>query len=215
MSPFEALYGRKCNKPISWDNLANRLVVGPAFLMEMEEKMLKIKHNLKAALDRQKIYADKGRTHREFKFGDHVFLKVKANKSSLKLGNCSKLVARYCGSFEILERIGPVAYMIAFPTSMSIYNVFHVSLLKKYIPDANHVIDWNVIQVDQEITFQVYSVCIMNHKIKQLQNRAIDLVKVQWTWYGTKDLLTSEIDHPSTGRVEPVRGCLNNPSRLE
>jgi hypothetical protein len=60
------------------------------------------------------------------------------------------MVAHYCGPFEILERIGPVAYMFAFPSSLSIHNVFHVFLLKKYIPYANHVIDWNVIQVDQE-----------------------------------------------------------------
>jgi hypothetical protein len=73
--------------------------------------------------------------------GDHVFLKVKANRSSLKLGSCSKLVARSCGQFDILERIGPVAYMLAFPTSMIVHNVFHVSLLNKCIPDANHVID--------------------------------------------------------------------------
>ena len=77
-------------------------MVGPDLLREMEEQMLKIKQNLKAAQERQKSYDDKGRTHREFKVGDHVFLKVKANKSSLKLGNCSKLAARYCGSFEIL-----------------------------------------------------------------------------------------------------------------
>jgi hypothetical protein len=58
--------------------------------------------------------------------GDHVFLKVKANRSSLKLGDFSKLVAHYCGPFEILERIGPVAYMIAWSASMSVHNVFHV-----------------------------------------------------------------------------------------
>jgi hypothetical protein len=52
----------------------------------------------------------------EFKVGDHVFLKVKANKSSLKLGNCSKLEAHYCELFEILERIGPVVYMLSLPT---------------------------------------------------------------------------------------------------
>jgi hypothetical protein len=161
MSPFEALYGRKCNTPVSWDNPTDRVVVGLDLLREMEEQMLKIKKNLKDAQDRQKIYVDKGRTHREFKVGDHVFLKVKANRSSLKLGNCSKLVARYCGPFEILERIGPVAYMIALPASMSVHNVFHVSLLKKYIPDANHVIDWNVIQVEQEGTFQVHPVLRM------------------------------------------------------
>jgi hypothetical protein len=100
----------------------------------------------------KKNYEDKGRTHREFKVGDHVFLKVKAKKNSLKLGSCSKLVARYCGPFEILERIGPVAYMLAFLASMTIHNVFHVSFHKKYIPDANHAIDCNVIQVEQEGT---------------------------------------------------------------
>jgi hypothetical protein len=145
MSPFEALYGRKCNTPVSWDNPADRVIVGPEFLKEMEEKMLKIKHNLKATQDRKKIYVDKNRTHREFKVGDHVFLKMKANRSSLKLGNCSKLAARYCGPFEILERIGLLAYMFALPASMTVHNVFHVSLLKKYIPNANHIIDWNVI----------------------------------------------------------------------
>jgi hypothetical protein len=102
--------------------------------------------------------------------GDHVFLKVKANRSSLKLGNCSKLVARYCGPFEILERIGPVAYMIALSAYMFVHNVFHVSFLKKYIPDANHVIDWNVIQVEQEGAFQVHPVHILDQKIKQLWN---------------------------------------------
>jgi hypothetical protein len=117
----------------------------------------------------------------EFKVGDHVFLKVKANKISLKLGNCSKFAAHYCGPFEILERIGPIAYMIAFTASMSVHNVFSVSLIKKYIPDVNHVIDWNVILVEQEGTFQVHPIRILDWKIKYLWNRAIGIVKVQWT----------------------------------
>jgi hypothetical protein len=79
----------------------------------------------------------------------------------MKLGNCAKLASRFCGPFEILERIGPVAYMLALPASMTINNVFHVSLLKKYIPDANHVIDWNVIQVEQEGVLQVHHVHIL------------------------------------------------------
>jgi hypothetical protein len=103
---------------------------------------------LKAAQDGQKSYADKNRTHKELNVGDHVFLKVKSNRSSLKLGSCAKLEARFCGPFEILERIGLVAYMLALPAYMIVHNVFHVSVLKKYILDANHVIDWNVIQVE-------------------------------------------------------------------
>jgi hypothetical protein len=166
MSLFEGLYGRKCNTSVSWDNPTDRALVGADLLREMEEKMIKIKQNLKAAQDRKKIYVDKGRNNREFKVGDHVFLKVKANKSSLKLGNYSKLADRYCGPFEILERIVPIAYMIALPICMSVHNVFHVSLLNKYIPDANHVIDWNVIQLEQEGTFQVHLVRILDQKTK-------------------------------------------------
>jgi hypothetical protein len=115
------------------------------------------------------------------------FLKLKANRSSLKLGSCAKLAAKFCGPFEILERIGLVAYIIALPTSMSIHNVFHVSLLKKDIPDANHVINWNVIQVEQEGTFQVHPVHILDKKFKQLWNHTIGIVNVQWTWYRPED----------------------------
>jgi hypothetical protein len=70
---------------------------------------------------------------------------------------------------------------------MCIHNVFHVSFLKKYVPDANHVIDWNVIQVEQEGDFRVQSVCILDQKVKQLWNRVVGIVKVQWTWYGPED----------------------------
>jgi hypothetical protein len=132
---------------VSWDNPTNRTVVGPELLMEMEEQMMTIKQNLKATQDMQKKHVDKGRTHREFKVGDNVFLKVKARRSSLKLGNCSKLSNRYYGPFEILDMICHVSYMLALPPSMCIHIVFHVSFLKKYVPDANHVIDWNVIKV--------------------------------------------------------------------
>ena len=65
-------------------------MVGPDLLREMEEKMLKIKQNLKASQGGQKSYADKGRTHREFKVGDHVFLKVKANESQQKFPEVGK-----------------------------------------------------------------------------------------------------------------------------
>jgi hypothetical protein len=119
----------------------------------MEEKMVKIRQNLRVAQDRQKIYAGKGITHIKFKVGDHVFLKLKVRRNSLKLGNFSKLATCYRGSFEILKKIGHVAYMLSLHASLCIHNVLHVSLLQKYIPNANHVIDWNVIQVEPEGDF--------------------------------------------------------------
>ena len=140
MSPFEDLNGRKCNTPVSWDNPTYIVVLGSEFLKDVEDQVVKIKKNLKAAQDRHKVYVDKNKKTREFKVGEHVLLKVKPKKISLKLGSCTKLAARFCGPFEILDRIGLVAYMLALPPSMNVHNVFHVSLLKKYVHDPNHVI---------------------------------------------------------------------------
>jgi hypothetical protein len=68
--------------------------------------------------------------------------------------------------------------MLSFPAFMNIHNVFHVSLLKKYIPDANHVIDWNVIQVDKESALEVHPVGILDRKRKKLWKRSIGLVNI-------------------------------------
>jgi hypothetical protein len=95
----------------------------------------KVQHNLKEAQDRYKSYADQKKRHLEFQVGDHVYLKVKAQKSSLKLGNCAKMAPRFCGPFEILARIGHVAYQLSLLANLRIHNVFHVSLLKKYVHD--------------------------------------------------------------------------------
>lgn len=128
-------------------------------------------------------------TAREFKVGENVVLKVKPKKSSLKLGSCTKLAAKFCGLFEILDRIGLVAYMISLFDSMNVHNVLHVSLIKKYVHDPNHVIDWHMIQVETEGDFQVHPVRVLNRKIKILQNRIIELVKVQWTYYSPEDVI--------------------------
>jgi hypothetical protein len=77
--------------------------------------------------------------------GEHVILKVNPKKSSLNLGSRTKLAAIFCGPFEKLDRIGLVAYMLALSAFMNVHNVFHVSLLKKYVHDPNHVIDWHLI----------------------------------------------------------------------
>jgi hypothetical protein len=102
MSLFEALHGGKCNTLVIWDNPTDRAVVGPDLLKEMEKHMEKINQNLKASQDRQKIYADKNRVFRDFKVGEHVFLKVKVKRILLRLGSFPKLAARYYGPFEIL-----------------------------------------------------------------------------------------------------------------
>ena len=80
-SPFEILYGRKCNTLISWSNPVDRLVLGPELLKEMEEIVKQVQGNLKEARDRQKSQADLKRTPKEFQVGEHVFIKVRPKRS--------------------------------------------------------------------------------------------------------------------------------------
>jgi len=98
---------------------------------------------------------------------------VKPKKSSLKLRGSTNLAPRYCGSFEVLDRIRTIAYRTALLAHMKAHNVFHVSLLKKYVHDPNHVIDWNVIQVEPKGDFQVEHMHILDKKVTFLYNRTI------------------------------------------
>ena len=130
---------------MSSNNPVNMIVLGVELLKEMEQEVAKIRQNLNIAQDRQKIYVDKHIVHRDVSVGDHVYLRVRTRKSSLKLGSCANLSPRFCGLFQVLERIGPVAYRLGLPASTRAHNVFHVSLVKKYIHNPNHVINWGVI----------------------------------------------------------------------
>ena len=70
-----------------------------------------------------------------------MYIKVNPKKSTLRLGKYKKLPPRYCGPFEILARVGPIAYQLALPPKIKIHNVFYVSILKRYVHDVSHVID--------------------------------------------------------------------------
>jgi hypothetical protein len=162
-------------------------MMGPEFLQEMEKTVRKLQQNLKEAKERQKRYTDLKRRHQEFQVGDHVHLKFKARRSSLNLGNCEKLDTEFCGPFEILAQIGPVAYQLALPANLKVHNVFHVSLLKKYIHDPTRIINWNMVQVEPEGEFEVEPLRILDNKEIVLRNRAIAQVKVQWKHFSPKE----------------------------
>ena len=95
-------------------------------------------------------------------------------KRSLKLGICSKIATCFYGPIEILDMIGSVAYALTLSACFHVHNVFHVRLLNKYVHDLNHIIYWDMIQVEPEGDILVQLVCILDRKDKLLRNRAIE-----------------------------------------
>lgn len=131
---------RKCHTLLSWSQPKDRLILVPDALHEMEQIVHIIQQNIKSSQDRQNIYANKKRRHKEFNIGAHVYIRVKPKKSTLRTGSCPKLPPCYCGPFEILDRIRPIAYQLALPSHIKVHNVFHVSLLNKYVHDFTDII---------------------------------------------------------------------------
>ena len=80
----------------------------------------------------------------------------------VRFGKHGKLSLRFIGPFEVLERVGTVAYLLALPPSMTgVHEVFHVSMLRKYTPDPAYVVDWEQIEIDTDGTFEEGPVCIL------------------------------------------------------
>ena len=110
MSPFEALYDRRCRTPLSWSQIGERKIFGPALVVEAEEQVKVIQENLRAAQSRQKSYFDKSRKPLQFNVGDHVYLPVSPTKGVQRFGIKGKLAPRYIGPYEIIEACELVAY---------------------------------------------------------------------------------------------------------
>ena len=97
----------------------------------------------------------------------------------VRFGKREKLPPRFIGPFEILERIGTVAYLLALPPSMTgVHEVFHVSMLRKYTPDPAHVVHWRQIEVDTDGTFEEGPVCILDSRNQVLRRKTVRLVRV-------------------------------------
>eukprot|EP00253_Pinus_taeda_P031022 PITA_31022 len=156
-------------------------------LKEMEDMVKRVRANLKAAQDRQKIFADRKRRFKEYQVGDHVYIKIQAKRSTLQWSGCAKLAPRYCGPFQVLAKVGPVAYQLALPSHIRVHNVFHVSILKKYVYDPRHVIRWQDIQVEPEGEVLVEPLNILDRREVQLRKRVITQVKVQWRQFGPEE----------------------------
>ncbi|KAL0536696.1 hypothetical protein IC582_025656 [Cucumis melo] len=181
MAPFEALYGKCCRSPVCWDEVGEQRLMGPELVQSTNEAIQKIRSRMHTAQSRQKSYADVRRKDLEFEIGDKVFLKVAPMKGVLRFERRGKLSPRFVGPFEILERIGPVAYRLALPPSLStVHDVFHVSMLRKYVSDPSHVVDYEPLEIDENLSYVEQPVEVLAREVKTLRNKQIPLVKVLW-----------------------------------
>ena len=120
--------------------------------------------------------------------GDHVFLKVMPKRGVIRFKKRGKLAPRYIGPFEILERVGTVAYRLTLPPSLSgVHEAFHVSMLRKYTLNPAHVVDWGEITIDIDGTFKEGPVRILDNQDQVLQGKTVRLVKVLWRHRGVEE----------------------------
>ncbi|XP_058741752.1 uncharacterized protein LOC131614143 [Vicia villosa] len=181
MAPFEALYGRKCQSPLCWSEVGEKGILGPKIIQETTEKVKIIRDKMKQAQDRQKSYADKRRRPLEFDVGDHVFLKVTPRLRLKGPFKTRKLSPRYVGPYQIMRWIGEVAYHLALLPSLSgLHDVFHVSQLRKFVPDSFHPVLPDTIEVEPDLSFQPQPCRILEYASKSLRSKEIPLVKVLW-----------------------------------
>jgi hypothetical protein len=188
MAPYEALYGRKCRSPLYWDEVGEKQLLGPEIVQDTKDKIALIRKRMLTAQSRQKSYADQHRRKLEFKVGDQVFLKVSPMKGVFRFDKKGKLSPRYVGPFEVNEIVGPVAYRVALPPELAgVHDVFHVSTLRKHIPDPLQVVNFKPLRVQENLTYEEMPIQIMDRKEKQLRTKTIPLVKVLWRNHGVEE----------------------------
>ena len=194
MAPYEALYGRKCRSPVHWEEVGERKLLGPELVQYTKQVVERVRERLVAAQNRQKKYADLGRKDKAFEVGDKVLLKISPWKGVMRFGKKGKLSPRYIGPFEILRKVGAVSYQLALPPDLQyIHDVFHISVLKAYNPDNKHILEYEPIEIQPDLTYEEHPVRIVDRKIQKLRNKEIRMGKVIWRNH-TREEATWELE---------------------
>ena len=122
-----------------------------------------------------------------YEISKKVFLKVSPWKKVVRFGKKGKLSPRFIGPYEVIEKVGPVAYCLALPPELEkIHNVFHVSMLRRYRSDLSHVVSSKTIELRLDLSYEEEPVKILAHEVNELRNKKILLVKVLWRNHKTE-----------------------------
>ena len=153
MTPYEALYRRKCRTPLRWTELSEKKIIGPDLIQENKEKMKMIRERLKVVTDIQKSYADLKRKDIQYEIGGKVLFKVLPWK-------------------KVIEKVGLVAYRLALaPELEKIHNVFHVSMLRRYRSDPSHAVSSETTELKPDLTYEEEPVEILAREVRELLNK--------------------------------------------
>ena len=133
------------------------------------------------ATDRQKSYADMKRKDIRYEVIEKVFLKVSPWKKVMRFGKKGKLSPRFIGPYEVMKKVGPVAYHLALPLDLEkIHNFFHVLMLKRYRSNPSHVVSSETIELRPDLIYEEEPMEILAREVKEMRNKRIPLVKVLW-----------------------------------
>lgn len=166
IAPYKDLYERKCKSLINllkWYRW--KKIMGPEFVQQAIKKIQLIRDFLRIAHSRQKSYADNRRWELEFQIEDHILLRVFSIKGVMRFGVREKLSPYYMGLFKILERIGTIGYRLALLLSLvRVHDIFHVSILRKYILDVSHMVGLAPLQFTKDLSYDEQLVRIVDRK---------------------------------------------------
>ncbi|KAJ1699965.1 hypothetical protein LUZ63_008477 [Rhynchospora breviuscula] len=219
-TPFQALYGYAPTQiPMGQPPKSQIEAVNRVF-RERHELNLQLRNQIKKAHERMKKFANKKRSERKFKIGDWVYLKMQNYRQvSVQGRQNNKLAPKYCGPFEVIDKIGEVAYQLNLPSGAQIHNVFHVSQLKGKI-GKTEAVSPNVPIPDHTGQTEVVPVAILARRMIKKNNEYVAQVLVQWinqsedeaTWEDYEAITSAYPDIHLEDKVNLMEGGM---SRIE
>lgn len=201
MSPFQALYSYPPPSLGCFDSSGVNVAKFDDWLQNKEQLTRFLQSQFLIAQNRMKQFVDMKRTERSFEVGDWVYLKMQPHQQlSMKSRWCVKLSPKFYGPFEILQRIGPVAYKLKLLADALIHDIFHVSLLKKKVGN-NQVVSSVLPKLKPEHLLLVGPVAILYDRVVNKDGQQVEQVLVQWdstsadsTWEG-KSFMLNQFPH--------------------
>jgi hypothetical protein len=179
MTPFKALYGRKCHTPLNWIEPEEKAIFGPDIVDEPKATVRRIQDNLKATKSCQESYANKRHQPLQFEIGDHVYLKVLSMKGVKIFGVKVKLSPHYIGPFLILEKYENVAYTLKLPPSLAgVHDILHVSQLKKCLKTPVDVVLPKVPPLEANLIYLEHPIKILDQKSHVTRHKTIKFFEI-------------------------------------